>query len=332
MKVRMTILFFIWLFITLVLVFPKSSESFFLDDFEYWDSPNNHGWISSDYTYPIYGFGVGYGTCRVENNPAEGSRVLMVNCQPSALNAFQPYVIANYHFCDPDTGYAPDQPIFSYKIKAPLAAEYSALVRCYLLIKTIGDKWLWLCYTPVENDIENDKVQELGDYLSIISPPQNTITKPVPCLGFSLGHGVQDSTWHLVIRNLQSDLDQAFEDDLLSSAQHLEGVYGIVFSGNQYSLDEISFMEDQTIFKNHLPRIWDPGPQKATIFVPFELILCAKDSDKEKLTFSIQIGGWGNHGYAVNETFSLIDLGCDPNDSSGLSKAVFRFTPQEYSI
>ena len=31
-----------------------------VDNFEYWDNPSNHGWISLEPFYPVYGFGIGY--------------------------------------------------------------------------------------------------------------------------------------------------------------------------------------------------------------------------------------------------------------------------------
>lgn len=33
-----------------------TTEDILIDDFEYWDSPYNHGWIQLEQAYPVYGF------------------------------------------------------------------------------------------------------------------------------------------------------------------------------------------------------------------------------------------------------------------------------------
>ncbi|MGA1870025.1 MAG: hypothetical protein ACMUJM_15935 [bacterium] len=48
-----------------------------IDNFEYHDSPLNHGWIQEEPPYPVYGFGVGYAlTLETVLDFAEGSRVM----------------------------------------------------------------------------------------------------------------------------------------------------------------------------------------------------------------------------------------------------------------
>ena len=69
------------------------------------------------------------------------------------------------HLQDSETGEAPKQTIFSYKIKAPFSVESFEQVRCYLLIKTEEGEWLWLCYLPIDVDAPMD----LGDFWPIIS-------------------------------------------------------------------------------------------------------------------------------------------------------------------
>ena len=169
--------------------------------------------------------------------PAEGSRVLTVHSVPSVFNKLQPYCLANYHLKDPDTGQPPQENGFSYKIKAPSGLEKFTLVQCYLLINTEEGEWIWLNYFPLE---EKDP-RNMGDFTPLISPPKGLIDGPVHCIGYPLGREIQDSTWHLVVRDLQADLNQAVEAGLLSHPAHLEAVHGVLFSGNEYSLDEITF-------------------------------------------------------------------------------------------
>ena len=49
-------------FSTQPLVVPTASPitgDILVDNFEYWDSPYNHGWMQSEPDYPVYGFGMG---------------------------------------------------------------------------------------------------------------------------------------------------------------------------------------------------------------------------------------------------------------------------------
>ena len=112
----------------LYLIFVTRCESFMLDDFEYWNSPLNHGWTSSDPSYPLMGSNVGYGLISTQLDSAEGSRVLTVHSVPSVFNKLQPYCLANYQLKDPNTGQPPQETGFSYKIKAPLGLEKFTLV------------------------------------------------------------------------------------------------------------------------------------------------------------------------------------------------------------
>ncbi|MGA1824648.1 MAG: hypothetical protein ACMUIP_08275 [bacterium] len=312
------------LFVALVL--SHSCYSFVFEDFEFWDSPHNHGWRTSDPAYPVWGFHVGYGNCYTAIDWPKGSRVMNIENAPSVFNKLEPYCIAHYGVLDTESGEAPIEPIISYEIKAPLSIERFGLVRCYLLIKTMEDEWLWLCYVPIDGDEPLDR----GDFSPPIPPPSDMITGPVRCIEFPLGRGAQDSTWHTIIRDIQDDLDRAFEAELLTGPLHIKGTYGILFSGNHFSLDAISFLEDTSSYTNRCPRIWYPGIQFATLYEPFELIVYASDPEKDPLAFDIQIGGWGIHGTPTNENLSLVQLPLDPNhplERYAAAKAALRFTP-----
>lgn len=40
----------------------EGSGDILVDNFEYWDSPLNHGWFQLEPPFPVYGFGIGYAT------------------------------------------------------------------------------------------------------------------------------------------------------------------------------------------------------------------------------------------------------------------------------
>ncbi|MCL6584341.1 MAG: hypothetical protein K6U11_11975 [bacterium] len=314
-------------FIFLNFIFLNLAEAFIFDDFEYWDSPYNHGWQTSDPSYPVNGFGIGYGLIYTQLDKAEGSRVLCVHCSPSVMNGLQPYCLAYYSVKDPTTGQPPQGAGLTYKIKAPVGLEKFTQVQCYVLVKTKENSWIWLNYSP----IDGQGPQNLGTFSPPIPLPKSlAAASPTPCISYPLGREIQDTTWHLVVRNLQEDLDQAQKASLLPKPQHLGAVYGILFLGNEYSLDEISFSEDLARYKNRRPSLYCPGPQFATLFEPFELILYANDRDKDPLTFEVQIGGWGAQGTKVNKGV-VLPLPLDPNDPMtpfSTARAAFRFTPQ----
>jgi len=322
---------------SLLVIFSAStaaSRSLVIDDFEYWDSPYNHGWESSDYAYPVMGYGIGYGQIFTQLDFAEGSRVLTVHYQPSVFNRMEPYCLANYKLKDPETGQAPKTVGFSYKLKAPISFENFTHLRCFLLIKTSESGWLWLSYLPVEGK----KVQDLGNFLPATPPPSELIppgSSPIRCLGYPAGRELQDSTWHCLVRNLAKDLTQAVEEGLLPAPQTLEGIYGIVFLGDEYSVDEITLTDDLWRYENRHPFVWNPGPQFATLFEPFELVLYASDPENKKLSFHIQVDGWGIHGLPADRGFSLRELGpADfPDDPylaaiPSIQRAMISFTPQ----
>lgn len=98
-------------------------------------------------------------------------------------------------------------------------------VRCFILIKTQEGEWLWLCYIP----IDDEKPMDMEKFSPIIPPPKSLVSHPIRCLGFASGRGMQDGTWHTILRNLQDDLNHAAEASLLTTPMHLEGVYGILF-------------------------------------------------------------------------------------------------------
>jgi hypothetical protein len=113
-----------------------------VDNFEYWDSPYNHGWIQQEPPYPVYGFGMGYATIfNTVLDLQEGSRVLDVYRPPSVFLLSTPYerhqifhgLITPPSAADPDGAEcisvrANDEdptpnPIVSFDFRAPLGIE-----------------------------------------------------------------------------------------------------------------------------------------------------------------------------------------------------------------
>ena len=262
------------------------SEMLIFDDFEYWTSPHNYGWHTSDPQFPIFGYGIGYGAMRTTLDLQEGSRVLEVIYNPSIFNNLTPYTIFNFDTFDPKTGDYIDKKIISFKIWSQFAIESFQMFRFTVLVKTKSDSTQRLTYVPKDNLTETQIVEdEILVYL---------------------GRGFQDGTWHLVVRDTEADLQKAM------SGEEVDKIVGIVIQGCRFRLDEIHFHDDMAFLNNHPPELWRIGPQYASIFMPFSYLVAARDPDGDFLDFTATIGGYGVNG--IGPTNLLYRLPSDPND------------------
>ena len=280
-------------------------ETIVFDDFEYWTSPHNYGWHTSDPPYPFFGFGVGYGIMRTVLDLQEGSRVLEVFYNPSIFNNLEPYTIFNFETYNPKTGDYIAKKIISFKVWSEFAIESFQMFRFTLLIKTKSEKTYRLAYTPVES-----------------LTPAKLVDDQVLVY---LGRGYQDGTWHLIARDMEADLQLALPDE------ELDQIVGIVIQGCRFKLDDIHFHDDMKHLDNHPPELWRIGPQYATIFTPFAYLVSARDPDDDFLDFTASIGGYGVNG--VGPTTILHRLPSDPNDPNSPiapDVALMYFVPQTF--
>ncbi|MBN2373377.1 hypothetical protein JXL19_06305 [bacterium] len=275
-----TILFF-------VLIYAKGSscEMIIFDDFEYWSSPHNYGWHTSDPQFPVFGFGIGYGNMRTVLDLQEGSRTLEVLYTPSIFNKLEPYTIFNFDTYDPKTGEYINKKVISFKIWSQFAVESFQMFNFNVLIKTKSNKNFRINYRPVDGDSP-----KLADDQIIVN----------------IGRGYQDGTWHMVVRNIEEDLQKA------QPGEELHQIVGIVIQGCHFRVDEIHFHDDMDFMNNHPPELWRIGPQYATIFTEYFLVIAARDPDGDFLEFQATIGGYGANG--IGPTNFLYRLPEDPND------------------
>ncbi|MGA1845338.1 MAG: hypothetical protein ACMUIS_12310 [bacterium] len=289
-----------------VLFHPASGygEMLVFDDFEYWTSPYNYGWHTSDPPYPVFGYGIGYGMMRTVLDLQEGSRVLEVFYNPSIFNNLEPYTVFNFETFDPKTDDYITKKVISFKVWSEFAIESFQMFRFGVMIKTKTDQIYRLTYVPREGN----GAQLVQDQIVV-----------------SLGRGYQDGTWHLVVRNMEEDLKEVFPDE------ELDHVLGIVIQGCRFRLDEILFHDDMGFLENEPPELWRIGPQYASIFNPFSYIVAARDPDGDFLDFTATIGGYGVNG--IGPTNFLYRIPSDPNDpNSPISPnmALIHFVPQTF--
>ena len=139
------------------------AESLFFDTFEYFDSPLNHGWRTSDPLYPTYGYNVGIGWTETVIDFAEGSRVLNVYSNPSVFNQLEPYTIYNFNLIDQETSELVDKRILSFKINARFAVEYFAMFQFCVEVETMEGERKTLVYRAVEGPEPKEK----GDTIDV---------------------------------------------------------------------------------------------------------------------------------------------------------------------
>jgi len=302
---RKLLIIILWFIISLSTFLASSTvlaTSVAFDTFEYWDSPLNHGWRTSDPTYPVFGYNVGVGRLQTLVDFAEGSRVLQVQSIPSVFNQLTPYQIYNSNLIDPQTGNLIKKKVISFKIQAPLEVEYFAMFQfCVAVVTTSGENKV-LVYRPVEGPGPMLK----GDIIEVC-----------------LGRQYQDGTWHLIARNMDDDLRAAIP------GVGLKEVRAIMIRGNNYRLDDIYFHDDLEFMNNHPPELWRIGPQFATLFAPFRMLIAARDPDGDFLDFVVTIGGYGAFG--SNTSNLALRLPQDPNNpSAGVipNVVLMQFVPQ----
>ncbi|MEW6381411.1 MAG: hypothetical protein AB1611_17665 [bacterium] len=278
------------------------ATSLAFDTFEYWDSPLNHGWRTSDPAYPVYGYNIGTGALQTLVDFAEGSRVLQVQSTPSVFNQLMPYQIYNSNLIDQLTGSPLSKKVISFKLQAPLAVEYFAMFQFCVAVVTTGNENKTLVYRPVEGPGPVKK----GDTIEVC-----------------LGRQYQDGTWHLIARNMDDDIRAAIP------GSGLKEVRAIIIRGNEYRLDDIYFHDDLKFINNHPPELWRIGPQFATLFSPFRMLIAARDPDNDMLDFIVTIGGYGANG--SNTSNLALRLPLDPNDvNAGIAPDIvlMQFVPQ----
>ena len=108
-----------------------------VDNFEYWDTPLNHGWTQTEPDYPLFGFGIGYSEqFSTVMDFQEGSRVLEVSRPANIMligTEYERHYITK-NLVTPPTVLAPQgspgidlsdagNGIFSFKFRAPLGIE-----------------------------------------------------------------------------------------------------------------------------------------------------------------------------------------------------------------
>ncbi|MGA1868049.1 MAG: hypothetical protein ACMUJM_05815 [bacterium] len=284
---RVIYLLFCTFIIHLLLFRICFSEDILFDNFEYWDSPQNHGWYTSDPAYPVFGFGIGYGHIETVLDLQQGSRVLNVNYDMSVFNGLEPYYIYNINTLHPITGDYLSHKYLSFKMRSQFAVESFEMTEFIVMINTTSGKSLYLVYH--------------------VRDGQRAILKD-DTIDIFLGKEYGDGTWHLVVCALEEDLHEVLP------GENLESITGIMIRGAHFYIDDIIFRDNCNFLRNNPPELWHIGPQFATLFYPFSYLCAARDPEGEFLDFKVTVGGYGIHGTRADMAYR-VRIPREPNDS-----------------
>jgi hypothetical protein len=247
-----------------------------IDNFEYWDSPYNHGWVQNEPAYPVYGFGMGYATIfNTVLDLQEGSRVLDVY-RPSSVfllgTQYEQHVICHQLpvicggglpvcLSPGEKNYdskVTQTPILSFKFRAPLGIELFDIFR----VQVIG----------VDTDT--------GDTVTLtVIPTQapNMTCQGANCCGnlpytkngndytVQIGRQFLDGSWHTI----WLDLCCLTEGKMDIAAM-------ICASGQMFRLDDIIFRPADMDDAMCEPYLFKIGPRYAQIFEPYRYLFVAE--------------------------------------------------------
>ncbi|MGA1870775.1 MAG: hypothetical protein ACMUJM_19745 [bacterium] len=304
-----------------------------MDNFEYWDSPLNHGWQKSDPAYPVWGFGVGYGNFQTIIDFQEGSRILEVS-RPSTV--FMPqmerYVI--WHEL-PGNGLRGSFSVLSLKMKSNVVIEefdrYEIAVLCNegtleFRLVPIGTEQPCPVYDPESTATSHTET---------ISTPSGTVNKTV--VTATIGKENADGTWHWIMVDLQRMADNA-------GAPAINVINTLLVYGNSYRMDDIKFMTASAVadLKTHKkpPNLFRVNHLYTQLYDTTRRYLFGSDDIADRILITkefIGVTGTGLTGELAEENAQLwindIDAGLlaqfgikSSADIPGLNSALYKNT------
>jgi len=240
------------------------SDGILLDNFEYWNSPEQMGWEFINLCYPYPYSSAWHPTYLNLNNLLdfdEGSKVLdvyippdpfllwVLNNQTLAVRKKAAYINSNGVVFDsiPD-----DFHFLHFKVRAPLAVEQCQTFRFEVEVTTKSNGHAKIVIIPkdkVEGVSPVDALETVEKNVETIShDPQNP-----SLIDIYIGNTYGDGDWHQV----KIDLNAAIRKYSTLNEQ-LDQILSVMGRGNQYRLDDILFTKTDP--HNNVPHIFNIGP------------------------------------------------------------------------
>lgn len=279
------------------LVVPNSttlSDGIILDNFEYWDSPYNHGWTQLEPSYPVYGYGLGYAA--VFNTVVDlqlGSRVLDVYRPASVFligTNYEKHVVS-YNVAQNIQGLLASNPVLKSKtllyypmltfdFRAPVGIESWDI---FDFTVVVGQQPTGTTACPAGTCNPTNVV---AIRIRPMEPPYNYqctncdyiayfADQTMQVINVDIGRGYLDGSWHAVWINLLDVLYTAYAGAGLGTPPQ-DTVYSLSASGQMFRLDNI-YLRSAKYLNTPETYLFKIGPRYAQIFQPTTYIFTAND-------------------------------------------------------
>jgi len=272
------------------------NDGILVDNFEYWDSPYNHGWVQVQPAYPVYGYGQGVVT-RFETvvDFQLGSRVLDVYRPASIflIGGSQQYAkhvvtldvtnkIAALSATNPgiSSKTLTYYPILTFDYRAPVAFEQWDMFTFSVVVGTQPTSCgsAPTCTgTPTNTVIINIVPSEPPynmqctncDYIAYFTDSTQSV------INVDIGRGYLDGTWHTVWINLLDVLSMAYAGAGITTAPPQDTIYTLAASGQAWRMDNIYFRSAKNLLAQ--PYLFKIGPRYAQLYQPMRYLFMAND-------------------------------------------------------
>ncbi|MGA1870868.1 MAG: hypothetical protein ACMUJM_20215 [bacterium] len=280
-----------------------------VDNFEYWDSPYNHGWLQATPPYPVHGFGIGY-SVNFETivDYREGSRVMNA-FRPSSefllSTEYEKYFVTKFLESPPTSsnphyhsGISLDQnspdrtAILSFKFWAPMGIELWDIFEFHVHGTTLGedgisgtgdDKSFVIQIRPLDQPYSNDidrgvSGDNMGDNYASLHQAGSATTPMV--IQVDIGRNYNSDTWQVIWLDL-NEINEKAHSGTVPTGWELGQATHVRAGGPQFRLDDIIFR------KKDYPKLWPPdlieiGPRYAQLYESLRfLFMAAYQSDGE---------------------------------------------------
>lgn len=208
-----------------------------LDNFEYWDSPQDHGWSlqhpGMPNGYPVWGVGLGVGTINNVIDFQQGSRVLEAYMAASVMVPnIQRFTIS---YSSPYTSvYTLDQlSVFSLKMRSPVSIETFDTFEI-VIFATDG------AATPANIEFHLvPRANTNGALVPVINPESGaqmvSNAGGLTVINVNVGREIADGSWH----QISVDLAAAYAAATNVALNAAQRVIGVSIIGNQYRMDDM---------------------------------------------------------------------------------------------
>jgi len=273
----------------------KGEGDILVDNFEYWDSPYNHGWIQEEPSYPVYGFGQGYATFfQTVLDLREGSRVLDVY-RPSSVflihTPFERHGIYYRLYTPPLPGATSvtegidllENPILSFKFRAPIGIDPWDIFEFDVIGITHAGHDIMIRIRPVQPPFGSyhpgNSADKMGGYLATVADMDASDGSMV--IHADIGRNFLDGSWHVVWLNLRDVVKKALDGYegrfgvITQSDWQITKAERILVRGRMFRLDDIAFRAKQ-MKRLDQPDLIEPGPLYAQIFESYRYLFMAE--------------------------------------------------------